>query len=68
MIEETHIYCAYDTLNPTINPDGSEKHWCAHYGSYICKGCDHRFDGDRIKKYMEDHPKNINYYTTFGKK
>ena len=57
MTEETRIYCAYDTLNPTINPDGSEKHWCAHYGSYVCKGCDHRFDGDRIKRYMEGHPK-----------
>ena len=44
MTEENRIYCAYDTLNPTINPDGSEKHWCSHYGSYVCKGCDHRFN------------------------
>lgn len=57
MTKETRIYCAYDTLNPTINPDSSEKHWCAHYGSYVCKDCDHHFDGDRIKRYMEDHPK-----------
>ena len=51
------IYCAYDTLNPTINPDGTEKHWCSNYNTYLCKKCPSRFDGDRIKKYMKNNLK-----------
>lgn len=57
MENNSRIYCAYDTLNPTINSDGSEKHFCSHYGSCICQNCEHRFDGEKIKKYMEEHPK-----------
>lgn len=55
MTEKT--YCAYDTLNPTLNPDGTEKHWCDYYDSYICLKCLSRFDGKRIKNYMENNPK-----------
>lgn len=51
------MYCAYDTLNPTLNPDGTEKYWCDYYDSYICLKCPSRFDGERIKKYMENNPK-----------
>lgn len=51
------LYCAYDTLNPTLNPDGTEKHWCDYYNSYICLKCPSRFDGEHIKKYMENNPK-----------
>ena len=51
------MYCAYDTLNPTLNPDGTEKHLCDYYDSYICLKCPSRFDGERIKKYMENNPK-----------
>lgn len=47
------MYCAYDTLNP----DGTEKHWCDYYNSYICLKCPSRFNGERIKKYMENNPK-----------
>ena len=51
------MYCAYDTLNLTLNPDGTEKHWCDYYNSYICLKCPSRFNGERIKKYMENNPK-----------
>lgn len=51
------MYCAYDTLNPTLNPDETEKHWCDYYNSYICLKCPSRFNGERIKKYMENNPK-----------
>lgn len=51
------MYCAYDTLNSTLNPDGTEKHWCDYYNSYICIKCPSRFNGERIKKYMENNPK-----------
>ena len=51
------MYCAYDTLNPTLNPDWTEKHWCDYYNSYICLKCPSRFNGERIKKYMENNPK-----------
>lgn len=51
------MYCAYDMLNPTLNPDGTEKHWCDYYNSYICLKCPSRFNGERIKKYMENNPK-----------
>jgi hypothetical protein len=56
-MEMEPIYCAYDTLNPTINPDGTEKHWCSSYNTYICLKCPSRFDGERIKNYMENNPK-----------
>lgn len=51
------MYCAYDTLNPTLNSDGTEKHWCDYHNSYICLKCPSRFNGERIKKYMENNPK-----------
>lgn len=52
------IYCAYDTLNPTINRfTGEEEHNCAKYNTAFCINCQSRYDGDKIKKYMEDNPR-----------
>lgn len=52
------IYCAYDTLNPTINRvTGEEEHNCAKYNTAFCINCSSRYDGDKIKKYMEDNPR-----------
>lgn len=30
------MYCAYDTLNPTLNPDGTEKHYGLSRRWYSC--------------------------------
>ena len=52
------VYCAYDTLNPTIDrATGEEVHNCRKYNTIYCLRCPSRFDGDRIKKYMEEHPR-----------
>lgn len=52
------IFCAYDNLNPTIIKEtGESVHACKLYGSSFCTNCNSRYDGDKIKKYMEDHPK-----------
>lgn len=57
MENATNIYCAYDTLNPTYREDGTEKHCCEYYNSYLCIKCPSRYDGDKVKKYMEDNPR-----------
>lgn len=52
------IYCAYDTLNPAIDrTTGEEVHNCHKYNTIYCLRCPSRFDGDRIKRYMEEHPR-----------
>ena len=51
-----NIYCAFDTFNPTINKVTEEiEHVCGKYGSCSCLKCDSRYDGNRIKEYMETH-------------
>lgn len=50
------IYCAFDSLNPAVNPaTGEVAHACSSYGSFICEKCPSRYDGDRIKEYMATH-------------
>lgn len=51
-----NIYCAYDSLNPSINREtGEEEHQCRKYGTVYCNKCESRYDGDRIKEYMATH-------------
>lgn len=55
---EEKVYCAYDTLNPTIDrATGKEIHVCEYYGTIFCNNCSSRYDGERIKKYMEENPR-----------
>ena len=55
-MESESIYCAFDSLNPTINRiTGEAEHACEKYGTYSCLKCNSRYDGDRIKNYMETH-------------
>ncbi len=52
------VYCAYDTLNPSIDRlTGKEIHNCRYYGTIYCTKCSSRYDGERIKKYMEENPR-----------
>lgn len=47
------VYCAYDTLNPSIDrTTGKEIHVCGYYGTIFCTNCSSRYDGEKIKKYM----------------
>ena len=51
------IYCAFDPLNIPKDPNTNEDiHICKNYGSFLCAKCPSRYDGDRIKEYMESHP------------
>ena len=53
-----NIYCAYDTLNPTIDRlTGKVIHNCVAWGTSKCFSCDSRYDGDKIIEYMERNPK-----------
>ena len=55
------IYCSYDHLNPTVNREtGETEHVCTAYNSQKCPNCPSRFNGEKIKKYMEEHPKHSN--------
>ena len=59
MNNSTKIYCAYDPLNPPIDKTtGEEIHICGHYNTMFCTCCGSRYDGDRVKKYMEENPKH----------
>lgn len=52
------IYCAYDHLNCESAPKSQEEvHACEYYNSYLCNACPSRYDGDKVKKYMEDNPR-----------
>lgn len=52
------IYCAFDPLNIPKDPKtGEDIHNCKAYNSFLCEKCLSRFDGDRIKTYMETHPR-----------
>ena len=52
------IYCAFDPLNIPKDPNTNEDiHVCKNYGSFLCAECQSRYDGDRIKEYMEAHPR-----------
>lgn len=50
-------YCAFDKLNPIVKDDGTIWHACEHYGTYLCENCDSRYDGEKVKQYMENNPK-----------
>lgn len=55
---EEKVYCAYDTLNPSVDrTTGEEIHNCGYYGTIFCNNCSSRYDGERIKKYMEANPR-----------
>lgn len=50
------IYCAYDTLNPSVDrTTGQEIHVCGKYDTMYCNQCNSRYDGDRIKEYIATH-------------
>lgn len=50
------IYCAYDTLNPSVDHStGQEIHVCGKYNTIYCYNCASRYDGDRIKEYIATH-------------
>ena len=52
------FYCAYDHLNcESAQKSQEEVHACEYYGSYLCNACPSRYDGDKVKKYMEDNPR-----------
>ena len=52
------VYCAYDTLNPSIDrTTGKEIHVCRYYETIFCANCLSRYDGEKIKKYMEEIPR-----------
>lgn len=52
------VYCAYDTLNPSVDhTTGKEIHNCRYHGTIFCAKCSSRYDGEKIKKYMEDNPR-----------
>lgn len=52
------VYCAYDTLNPSIDrTTGKEIHICRYYETIFCSKCASRYDGEKIKKYMEENPR-----------
>lgn len=52
------IYCAYDHLNCESAPKSQEEvHACEYYGSYLCNACPSHYDGDKVKKYMEENPR-----------
>ena len=52
------IYCAFDPLNIPKDPNTNEDiHVCKNYGSFLCAECPSRYDGYRIKEYMESHPR-----------
>mgnify|MGYP006920937010 FL=1 len=52
------VYCAYDTLNPPIDrTTGEEIHVCGYYGTVFCTNCSSRYNGEKIKKYMEKNPR-----------
>lgn len=53
-----NIYCTYDPLNPAIDKETSEeKHACKNFNTVFCLTCDSRYSGGKIKKYMEENPK-----------
>lgn len=55
------IYCAYDTLNPSVDHSTSQeihvcgKYVCGKYNTIYCYNCASRYDGDRIKEYIATH-------------
>lgn len=52
------VYCAYDTLNPSIDhTTGKEIYNCRYHGTIYCTKCSSRYDGEKIKKYMEENPR-----------
>ena len=52
------IYCAYDHLNCESAPKSQEEvHACEYYDSYLCNACPSRYDGDKVKKYMDNKPR-----------
>ena len=36
---------------------GKEIHVCRYYETIFCNNCSSRYDGEKIKKYMEDNPR-----------
>lgn len=55
------IYCAYDTINPTLDFKTKEEvHHCRKWGTYFCNKCASRYDGDRVKTYMNNIPRKEN--------
>lgn len=52
------VYCAYDPLNPPIDRiNGKEIHVCRYYETIFCTNCSSRYDGEKIKKYMDENPR-----------
>ena len=50
------IYCAFDSLNGTFDKEGNIIHACQKYDSAQCIKCNSRYNGDKIKEYMEKNP------------
>ena len=50
------IYCAFDSLNGTFDKESNIIHACQKYGSAQCIKCNSRYDGEKIKEYMQNNP------------